>query len=163
MQKNVIINARKYNGEIHRTWHCDLLEREGSLLVFVGEFKEEILHSDLGIIRPGTVSYEYYWLDRWYNIFRFHEPEGHLRNFFCNVNTPPVFESNVLDYIDLDLDVLISNQLEAKILDADEFEANAKIYGYSKEIIHGAEIALSELLELAQNKSFPFNIPHPRL
>ena len=160
MQKNVVINARKYNGEIHRSWHCDLLESDGSLLVFIGEFKEKILHSDLGIIRPGTISYEYYWLDRWYNIFRFHEPEGTLRNFYCNVNAPPIFESNILNYIDLDLDVLVSNQFDVRVLDADEFELNSKIYGYPKKIKQQAETALQELLELIEHRHFPFNISH---
>lgn len=159
MRKNVTINARKFNGEIHRSWHCDLIEQAGSLLIFVGEFKEEIKHQDLGVIRPGTTSYEYYWLDRWYNVFRFHEPEGELRNFYCNVNTPPVFESRVLDYIDLDLDVLISDDFKVKVLDTDEFEINSEKFGYPAEVKEKAQNSLAELIGLVQNRRFPFNPP----
>ena len=101
------INARKFDNKIHRSWKCKFIEQRDSLLIFAGEFDREITHNDLGIIRRGTVSYEYYWLDRFYNIFRFHEPEGSLRNFYCNVNVPPTFENGVLDYIDLDIDVLV--------------------------------------------------------
>ena len=34
-------------------------------------FDEEIEHELLGTISSGTISTEYYWLDRWYNVFRF--------------------------------------------------------------------------------------------
>ena len=65
--------------------------------MFLGVFDLEVEHPDLGIIRRGTVSYEYYWLDQWYNVFRFENPDGPLRNYYCNVNMPPVFANNVLD------------------------------------------------------------------
>ena len=98
LKKLITINSRKYDGKIHRSWKATLIGQTNSLLKFVGEFDQEIKHAHLGVIRRGTVSYEYYWLDRWYNVFRFHEPEGDLRNFYCNVNLPPKFENDVLDY-----------------------------------------------------------------
>src|SRR5215210_5537237 len=83
------INSRKYDQSIRRSWQCRLLQQSGRLFVFEGVFDLDVQHDDLGIIRRGSVSYEYYWLDRWYNVFRFHEPEGQLRNYYCNINTPP--------------------------------------------------------------------------
>ena len=163
MKKNVIINARKFDGEIHRSWNCELIEQTGSLLMFVGEFKDEITHSELGIIRPGTVSYEYYWLDRWYNIFRFHEPEGRLRNFYCNINSPPTFEAGVLDYVDLDIDLLVSENFQIKVLDLEEFEINAKKFGYTKHTIEKAQTSLAELIDLARQRKFPFDFPVSQL
>ncbi|HEX8636751.1 MAG TPA: DUF402 domain-containing protein [Pyrinomonadaceae bacterium] len=162
MKKTVIINARKFDGKIHRTWNCDLIDRIGNLLIFKGIFQDEIKHSDLKVIRPGTVSYEYYWLDRWYNVFRFHEPEGDLRNFYCNVNTPPTFESGVLDYVDLDLDVLISDDFKIEILDVAEFEINAKKFGYPEIIKKKAQTGLADLIKLALNRQFPFDFLKPR-
>ncbi|HVF29506.1 MAG TPA: hypothetical protein VNA22_00995, partial [Pyrinomonadaceae bacterium] len=70
----ITINSRKYDGTIRRAWTCEFIEQRDSLLLFVGEFEAAVEHRDLGRIEAGTVSYEYYWLDRWYNIFRFHEP-----------------------------------------------------------------------------------------
>jgi hypothetical protein len=51
------------------------------MIELTGEFAEDVEHSNLGQIKNGTVSHEYFWLDRWYNVFRFHEPDGTLRNF----------------------------------------------------------------------------------
>jgi protein associated with RNAse G/E len=126
-------------------------------LVLVGEFKNEVRHSKLGVIRRGTVSYEYYWLDRWFNVFRFHEPGGELRNYYCNVNLPPSFENGVLDYIDLDIDVLVWRDFKYEILDLDEFEQNAVLYGYSDELIGRSRATLDEIQEMIKIRRFPFS------
>lgn len=157
-EKNLAtINSRKFDSTIRRSWHAKLVETENSLLVFVGEFNEEVKHPQLGVIRRGTISYEFYWLDRWYNVFRFHQPNGDLRNFYCNINTPPKYEDGILDYIDLDIDVLVWKDFSVQILDLEEFEENAARYSYPAEIREKAQIALDELLELVKNKIFPFD------
>ena len=154
---NIIINARKYDGSIHRSWKCRLIEQSEFLLTFVGEFENEVIHSELGVIRPGTISYEYYWLNRYYNIFRFHEPNGDLRNFYCNINLPPSFENGILDYIDLDIDVLVWKNYEYQILDLEEFEQNSVKYLYPSKIIHQAKKSLSEVIGLLEERLFPFD------
>lgn len=158
MDKSVIINARKFDGVIHRSWECNLIEETGDLLIFVGVFKNEIIHPDLGIIRPNTLSYEYYWLNRWYNVFRFHEPDGSFRNFYCNVNKPPTFDSGILDYVDLDIDVLISKNFEIKILDIEEYRINSQKYGYSDALQKNVKSSVEELIRLAENRQFPFDL-----
>jgi protein associated with RNAse G/E len=163
MNKQVIINARKFDGALYRSWSGDLVEKDKNLLVFFGVFENEVKHTDLGIIRPGTISYEFYWLDRWYNIFRFHEPDGAFRNFYCNINLPPQFADGVLDYIDLDIDVLISKEFSIKVLDTDEYEQNSQKFQYPQAIKEGVQRALSELLDLAESRQFPFDFPNSEL
>jgi len=153
----VIINSRKFDGKIHRSWNARLIEQRNSLLIFVGEFEEEVSHPFLGVIRRGTVSYEFYWLDRWYNVFRFHEPDGSLRNFYCNVNKPPEFENGVLDYIDLDIDILVWKDFSHQILDVEEFKENAKGFSYSDNLREKVRASLSELISLIENRMFPFD------
>ena len=82
----------------------------------------------------GTHSIEYYWLDRWYNIFRFAEPTGELRSYYCNVNVPPTFDGQVLSYVDLDIDILVEPDLSYQILDLEDFEENAARFGYSEDV-----------------------------
>jgi len=133
------------------------VDQQKSLLIFAGKFDDEVIHTDLGIIKKGTVSYEYYWLDRWYNVFRFHEPDGDLRNFYCNVNVPPIFENQVLDYVDLDIDVLVWQDFNFKVLDMDEFEANSLKFNYPKDVIENAKNSLCELLKMINQRQFPFD------
>jgi protein associated with RNAse G/E len=157
-KKIITINSRKFDNEIHKCWKAELIEQDNSLLVFVGEFENEVKHSNLGVIRRGTISYEFYWLNRSYNIFRFHEPEGDLRNFYCNVNLPPTFENGVLDYIDLDVDILVWKDFRYEILDLDEFEENAEKYNYSENLKQTVALSVKELISLIENRKYPFNL-----
>jgi uncharacterized protein len=147
----------KYDGSEHRRWPARVAKTAGSLLVLDAVFEEEIEHDLLGTISAGTISTEYYWLDRWYNVFRFSDPDRKLKNFYCNVNVPPQFDGRVLSYIDLDIDVLVEPDLTYKILDEDDFEENGKRYLYPDEVKTNAWRALAELTELIESRSFPFS------
>jgi len=162
-EKNISINSKKFDGKICKTWRAELIKRENSLLIFKGVFDREIKHSDLGVIRRGTISYEYYWTDRWFNIFKFYEPDGVFRNFYCNINLPPTFEDNVLEYIDLDIDVIVWNDFSTNILDMDEFEINAEKYDYSNELKKNADSALAIVLQNIEDRIFPFDSIEPPL
>lgn len=157
MNQEITINSLKYDGYIRRSWRCKFVESRGDLLIFVGEFEEEVDHPHLGNIKHGTISYEYYWLNRWYNVFRFHEPDGTIRNYYCNINMPPKFENGVLEYIDLDIDVLVWNDFSFETLDMEEFEENAAKFGYPEEVRVNAQNALEELMALIKGREFPFD------
>jgi uncharacterized protein len=152
----ITVRAYKYDGSQHRSWLARVLRQEGPLLVLDAEFSEEVQHELLGTIARGTLSIEYYWLDRWYNVFRFSTPGGELRNYYCNVNVPPTFSDQVLSYIDLDIDILVNTDFSYSILDLEEFERNAARYGYSEETQENARRALAELIDLIETRSFPF-------
>src|SRR6185503_4087998 len=121
---SIVVSVRKYDGVEHRRWPARIARIERPLLVLDAVFDEEIEHDLLGTISSGTISTEYYWLDRWYNVFRFSDPDQNLKNFYCNINTPPQFDGRVLSYIDLDVDVLVAPDLTYKFLDEDDFEQN---------------------------------------
>ena len=156
-ENSTIINSRKFDGKIHRSWRANLIEQDQSIITFVGKFEKEVKHQHLGVIRRNTLSYEFYWINRWFNIFRFHEPEGELRNFYCNVNMPPKFANRVLDYVDLDIDVLVWKDFSYQILDLDEFEENAVNFGYPPEVREKAIKSLKELLNMIEIRAFPFD------
>lgn len=156
-ERPIIVRAFKYDGSEHRRWRACVRRADASLIELDARFEEEIRHHLLGTIRPGTISIEYYWPDRWYNVFRFLEPGGEMRNYYCNVNVPPVFDSSGLSFIDLDMDILVAPDLSYSILDEDEFEENAARFNYPPEIRRRAHMALGELVDLIESRSFPFN------
>ncbi|MGB7210057.1 MAG: DUF402 domain-containing protein [Pyrinomonadaceae bacterium] len=153
----VTINSRKFDGSIGKSWKCELVEQARNLLVFVGVFDREISHEHLGVVKRGTISYEYYWLDRWYNIFKFHEPDGSFRDYYCNINMPPTFENGVLDYVDLDIDILVAQNGTYSILDSDEFEENAVKHEYSDVLRADVFRAVDELTAMIESREFPFS------
>ena len=148
----------KYDGREHRRWPARIAKTDGPLIVLDAVFDEEIEHDLLGTVSSGTISTEYYWLDRWYNVFRFSDPDQNLKNFYCNINIPPQFDGRVLSYIDLDIDVLVAPDLTYRILDEDDFEQNAKHYAYPEEVQDSAHRALAELIALVESRSFPFDV-----
>jgi protein associated with RNAse G/E len=154
--KRIMVRTYKYDGSEHRRWKAQISRQENSLIVLEAKFEEEIRHPLLGTVAPGTLSVEYYWFDRWYNIFRFAQATGELRNFYCNINVPPVLQRNVLSYIDLDVDVLVAPDLSYSILDEDEFAANAARFNYPAEIRLRSQEALEELVTLIEKRAFPF-------
>jgi len=120
-------------------------------------FDEEIEHDLLGTISAGTISTEYYWLDRWYNVFRFSDAEWKLKSFYCNINQPPAFDGHVLSYVDLDIDVLVAPDLTYKIVDLEDFEDNAVRFNYPDDLQANAHRALAEVIDLIEARAFPFN------
>lgn len=153
----IVVRACKYDGREHRRWPARLQKQEGSLIVLDAYFPEEISHDLLGTIAGGTHSLEYYWLDRWYNVFRFAQPDGTLRNYYCNVNVPPTLEQDILSYVDLDLDLLVDPDFSYRILDVEDFEENARRYGYSAEVQNNARQAVNELVKNIEGREFPFS------
>lgn len=157
MNHECTINSRKGDGQIHRSWRAQLLHESDELLIFEGIFEREVRHDELGVIRPGTVSLEYYWPRKTFNVFRFTEPTGELRCFYCNVNLPPTFDANTLDYVDLDIDILWTPGEDPRVLDLHEFESNSIRFGYDEATVRLAHSATQELLEMIARGNFPFD------
>ncbi len=151
----ITINSRKFDQSIRRSWTARLIERRPQLLVFEGVFDRDVAHPDLGLISAGTISREFYWLDRWYNVFLFHEPAGEFRNYYCNINMPPSFSGTTLDYVDLDIDVVIWPDKRVEVLDIAEFEKNARLFEYPETVRTTARYTLDNLIELIEKGGLP--------
>ena len=154
--QEIVVRSCKHDGRVHRSWPARVARREGSLVVLDAFFAEEIRHTLLGTIEAGTLSTEFFWTDRWYSVFRFQSPEGRLLKFYCNINTPPTFESGALTFVDLDVDVLVQPDFSYEVLDEDEFERHARLYRYPAAYRAHVKEALDELRHLIENRRFPF-------
>ena len=121
----------------------------------VGEFESDVEHPELGFIGRGTVSYEFFWADRWYNVFRFHEPAGDLKCYYCNIILPPELKDTTLDYVDLDLDILVWPNGKYQVLDEPEFEENITAYQYPEDVVDTARNTLEELKDCIESGEFP--------
>ncbi len=153
--REITINARKYDGSLRRQWIAGVVSQTEELTIAIGRFEFDVEHSDLGLIKQGTVSFEHFWPDRWYNIFRFHEPDGSLRNYYCNVAMPPTLTDESLDFVDLDIDVVVWPDGRVEVLDRDEFEVNAVKFGYPEAVIAAAELSLAGIIDIVGSGQLP--------
>jgi len=152
----VSVRVLKHDGSEHRRWRGRIARLEANLIVLEAEFDADVAHHLLGDIKRGTRLIEYYWLDRWYNVFRFLNDDNSTRLYYCNVNKPPVFDGQSLIYVDLDIDVLVRPDYSYEVLDLDEFTSNSQRYGYTPEEKANADNAVVELKRMIESRDFPF-------
>ena len=69
---------------------------------------------------------------------------------------PPIFTDGVLDYIDLEIDILVWSDFSFEILDSDEFEENSKKFSYSDKLKSKVLDSVNDLKTMIENREFPF-------
>jgi len=153
--REITIHAKKYDGRVRKTWTGGVISESDEQIVLVARFGTTVKHNDLGIIEAGTVSFEHFWLDRWYNIFRFHKADGKMLAYYVNIAMPAELEGDVLSYVDLDIDVIQWADGRVEVLDRDDFEKNQVKYSYPVDVIESAERSLLEVLALIENGQLP--------
>ena len=111
---------------------------------------------DLGYTRfeQGDTFTEYYYSDRWFNIFDILDVDGKRKGWYCNVAQPAVIFDERIEQIDLLLDVWVNPQGEPLLLDEDEFVAATML---SEEQRTGAREGLRALLQLLATHSEAFS------
>lgn len=111
---------------------------------------------DLGYARfePGDVFVEYYFTDRWYNIFEIFDAHQTLKGWYCNVAAPAMIKDDAVEQIDLLLDVWVTPQGDTLLLDEDEFAADTTLSNEQRE---GAQQGLHELLTLIAERQEMFS------
>jgi len=79
---------------------------------------------DLGYIklRKGDLFSEWFYSDRWYNVFRVQDVDsGELKGWYCNITRPAVITDTQVSADDLALDVFVYPDGRTLLLDEDEF------------------------------------------
>ena len=150
----LVVQKLFYAGEKSYRWEGQQLYRDHELLFFTAVFAGK--RRDLGYVTfdTGDVFYEYYYFDRWYNVFQVYSAEGELRGWYCNVTRPALVVDGELTFVDLALDVFAYPDRTFVVLDQDEFDELSNST-YSAEHVEAANLALAELIEMAKTGTLP--------
>jgi len=110
---------------------------------------------DLGYttFEPGDHFVEYFYTDRWFNIFAVSTAQGQLKGWYCNVAAPALISTERIEQIDLYLDVWVSPDGQTLLLDEDEFTSDETL---SETQRNGALQGLDQLLLLIGSRQAPF-------
>ena len=103
---------------------------------------------------PGDRFIEYYYTDRWYNIFDIANVQGVRKGWYCNIAEPAILFADRIEQVDLFLDVWVSPEGETLILDEAEFTADTTL---STQQRTGARQALQELLQMIADHKEAFS------
>lgn len=120
------IRIQKKNpaGEVKYEYEGVIIHRDEHTLVLEALFDRADMPFMDVVFRFGDRFVEYYYNDRWYNIFEIHDRDSDaVKGWYCNVGKPAIFEDGVISYVDLALDLWVSANGQQTVLDEDEFEA----------------------------------------
>ncbi len=141
------ITVQKKNpaGEVTVEYEGDVLHRDENSVTLEALFtREDKPFMDI-VFKKGDRFVEYYYADRWYNIFTIHDrDDGKVKGWYCNIGKPAEIEDGVVSYVDLALDLWVSVNGDQTVLDEDEFENLGLDEGLSSSALKG----LDELKEL---------------
>lgn len=148
------IKVQKKNpaGEVTYEYIGNLLSRDETTLVLEALFDRADMPFMDVVFKTGDRFVEYYYTDRWYNIFAIHDrDDDRVKGWYCNVGKPAMFDNGVVSYIDLALDLWVSANGRQTVLDEDEFNE----LGLDSELRQKALIALQELKAYFETKRPP--------
>ena len=148
------IKVQKKNpaGEVTYQYEGVLMKRDENSITLEALFDRADMPFQDVVFKTGDRFVEYYYSDRWYNIFAIHDrDDGKVKGWYCNVGMPAIIEDDVVSYVDLALDLWVSADGKQTVLDEDEFEA----LNLTDELSAGALIGLEQLKEVFKNKRTP--------
>jgi uncharacterized protein len=148
------IKVQKKNlaGEVMLEYEGHELRRDENSTTLEALFTRDDMPFMDVVFKKGDRFVEYYYSDRWYNIFAIYDREnGGLKGWYCNIGMPAVIEDGIVSYVDLALDLWVSADGKQSVLDEDEFDA----LDLNQALRDSALKGLDELKELFLNEKPP--------
>jgi len=154
---NVTIYKLDHNGEEKFVYRGQVLERSGAAMIVEARFGLEHKRQDYVTFKKGDRFVEYYYSDRWYNVYAIYDvDDDSLKGWYCNITRPAKFEGDHIYADDLALDYFLQPNGKEFILDEEEFNA----LGLDSKESAAAREALAELRHLAARRIHPFDSNH---
>ncbi|MGE5642016.1 MAG: DUF402 domain-containing protein [Byssovorax cruenta] len=152
MRPSVKVQKKNPTGDITYEYVGDVLRRDEHSIVLEALFdRADMPFMDI-VFQTGDRFVEYYFANRWYNIFTIHDREDdRVKGWYCNIGKPAVIEDGLVSYVDLALDLWVSANGTQTVLDEDEFE-ELKL---SEDLRSNALNGLAELKDLFKNNKPP--------
>ncbi|MBV6452744.1 MAG: hypothetical protein MHPDNHAH_03513 [Anaerolineales bacterium] len=118
------VQKKNLAGEVKVEYEGKELRRDENSIILEALFTRDDMPFMDVTFNKGDRFVEYYYSDRWYNIFAIYDrDDGALKGWYCNIGKPAVIEDGVVSYVDLALDLWVSADGKQTVLDEDEFEA----------------------------------------
>jgi PncC family amidohydrolase len=122
----VRIHKHDHRGARKVSYDGALLSRDDRQLTLRAEWRFPTQVLPYTTLTAGDVFIETFYLDRWHNVFEIRDSAGALKGWYANVTRPTLVADNDLIWEDLALDVWMSPDGTAQVLDEDEFAEEAR-------------------------------------
>jgi hypothetical protein len=150
----MIVQKLNTEGQVVLTYEGEVIERLPNGVVLDAAWTWAPLAFDYTTFETGAHFTEWYYTDRWYNIFQVHGADGALKGWYCNVAAPAIITGDTVACRDLILDLWIAPDGEMLTLDEEEFAADTTLDEPTRA---AALVALNELRQRVEKRSSPFS------
>lgn len=120
------ITVKKLNHRGEQVWQYagEEVARGETWVCVQARFNRSDVDAGVVVFRRGDLMTEWFYTDRWYNVFRLQDvDDGRLKGWYCNITRPAVLTATTVAADDLALDVFVSPSGELTLMDEDEFAA----------------------------------------
>lgn len=149
----ITIHKLDHTGAEKIAYTGEVLERTETRVVVEALFARERMELGYMTLNPGDRLVEYFYSDRWYNVFAIFDVDGGaFKGWYCNITRPAQIADGHILAEDLALDFFVQPSGTEFILDEDEFTA----LPLTPEERTAALAALAELRALAAAHDGPF-------
>lgn len=152
----LVRKLRPDRGEVFR-WRGSVVRHDAEGVVLQAHFNVPEWEMGFVTILQGDLFTEFYFADRWYNVFQVNAPDGTLKGWYCNVGSPAEIDelTGELRYVDLALDVWAAPDGTYHVLDEDEYRGHLAAGHYPAPLDSGAERGRVALLALVAARALP--------
>lgn len=125
----VIVRKMNEHSEFVWQYEGDIVDHGESWVRLEARMGRDV-PTDYVHFRKGDRMTEYFYADRWYNVFRIEDVDDQgLKGWYCNITRPAHFDWSadpvIVQADDLALDVFVSPSGAVRVLDEEEFAALA--------------------------------------
>lgn len=148
------IHCYKHNGKIYQASEEAIILDIFDDYIVCGNDMVTVTETNGRSYKTKELAIIYFYKNSWFNIIAQLKKYGLF--YYCNIATPYIIDSDVIKYIDYDLDLRVFPDGGFKILDRNEYNYHKKKMGYSAELDLVIRNELTKLINMKRNNSFPF-------
>ncbi len=120
----ITVQKRNAEGEVVLSYQGEIVERGDYWVCLRAPFERPDIDLGFVVLRRGDIFTEWFFNDRWYNIFQVEDVDtGELKGWYCNITRPADIMEDAVSADDLHLDVFVTPVATVLLLDEDEFAA----------------------------------------
>jgi protein associated with RNAse G/E len=152
MTDTITVYKLDHHGRELWRYPARVLARDAHSIRLEGFFNRDDTPVGPAVFRRGDRLVETFYSDRWYNVFAVYDrDDGALKGWYCNITRPATITDEAVSGDDLALDVWVSPDGAATVLDEEEFAA----LELGEDERDAARQALGQIIELARGGQLP--------
>src|SRR5215471_3518998 len=105
--KQVAVHKLNLRGEVVVSYDAEVAERRADGVRLEARWTRPALPLGYTTFEPGDRFIEWFYSERWYNIFEIHAADGSLKGWYCNIAEPASIAGDAVTCRDLLLDLWV--------------------------------------------------------